>query len=290
MLHGTSLQQQTILNGRSHFYAYDNRTPWLSIKCMFNGQALYEIDGGRFVVGEDAYLILNHAQRYTIHIDSPTVVESFCVFFPPGWAEDARRSAGTPDEHLLDDPSHSATQPISFFERLYPHDIIVSPHIAQLRTALRQECTGVGYLEEKLRLLLAGMLHLQVDMQREIAKVPAARPATQVELYRRLHRARDYMHASLGEALTITDIAAVAELSPYHFMRSFKDLFQQTPHTYLTQRRLERAQFLLTRTDQTVTYICFEVGFESLGSFSSLFHRQTGLSPRAYRRRHRAAR
>ncbi len=284
------LRQQTILNGRSHVYTYYNPMPWLSIKTMSNGQALYEIDGGRFVVDEGGYLILNHEQAYTIHIDSPTTVESFCVFFPPGWAEDVRRSAATPDAYLLDDPSLPVVQPVSFFERLYPHDTLVSPQIAQLRVALQQERGDAGYLEEKLRLLLAGMLYLQADIQREIARVPAARPGTRVELYRRLHRARDYMHASLGEALTITDIAAVAELSPYHFMRSFKEVFGQRPHAYLTQRRLERARFLLARTDQAVTHICFEVGFESPGAFSSLFHRQTGLSPRAYRQRHRAGR
>jgi AraC-like DNA-binding protein len=56
-----------------------------------------------------------------------------------------------------------------------------------------------------------------------------------------------------------------------------------TPHEYLSACRVERAKFLLERTELPVTEVCFAVGFESLGSFSSWFARVTGSSPRAWR-------
>ena len=66
-------------------------------------------------------------------------------------------------------------------------------------------------------------------------------------------------------------------------MREFKAVFRLTPHQYLSACRVERAKFLLERTELPVTEICFCVGFESLGSFSSWFSRLTGVSPRAWR-------
>jgi len=110
------------------------------------------------------------------------------------------------------------------------------------------------------------------------------RAASREELYRRLHRARDYAAACLDEPITLNDMARVACLSTNHFLRTFKQAFHQTPHQYLTRIRLERAQGLLTQTNQPVTDVCFAVGFESLGSFSWLFRQRVGLAPDAYRK------
>jgi AraC family transcriptional regulator len=277
-----TLKEQTVINGRNNAYYFHYLTPGLSIKTMSNGQAIYEIEGGRFAVGDDSYLILNRDQPYIIDITSPTIVESFCLFFPDDWVEEVAQTASKADNFLLDH-SLSPTQ-VYFFERLYPHDQVVTPRIRQLQALVKTNNLTSGYLEEQLRFVLVGMLHQQFNIYHQIELLPAARPATRLELYRRLYRTRDYIHASLHSPLTINDMAAVACLSPYHFLRAFKQVFSQTPHHYLTQKRLERAQFLLTRTDHPVTDICFEVGFESLGSFSTLFRQHTGLSPRDYRK------
>lgn len=277
------LQEDTILRGRSYLYDVFNPTPSLSIKTMRNGRALYEINGGHFAVEDNVYLILNEQQPYRIYIDSNTIVESFCIFFPSGWAEDVYRSVTTPAEQMLSEPQAKDFQSWGFFERLQNHDEVVSPLIWHIQSALRDDAISMGWLEDNLRLLLLRMMHVQSALYREAERMPLARYATRLELYRRLYLARDYIHANLNRALNLEEIARVAHLSPYHFLRSYKQLFGQTPHEYLTQQRLERARFLLARTRQPVTDICLEVGFESLGSFSTLFQRRVGLSPRRYR-------
>jgi AraC-like DNA-binding protein len=103
---------------------------------------------------------------------------------------------------------------------------------------------------------------------------------------RRLENARRFLDAHLDEPLTLDEIARRACLSKYHFLRVFKAAFHDTPIRYLRRRRLETAERLLVRTDLPVTDVCFNVGFESLGSFSSLFRRHAGLSPNAFRRRY----
>jgi AraC-like DNA-binding protein len=127
------------------------------------------------------------------------------------------------------------------------------------------------------------MLQAQNDALCESHTLPAQRAATREELWRRLNRGRDFIHARFESPLTLPEIAAAACLSPFHFLRGFKAVFRMTPHQYLSSCRIERAKFLLERTELPVTEICFSVGFESLGSFSSWFTRFTGSSPRAWR-------
>jgi AraC-like DNA-binding protein len=276
------LERETVVHGFMARYWAHNPTPGVSIKTMTNGRGLYRIDGGIFAVDEAHYLILNHQQPYTIEIDSPTMVESFCVFIPTAWTIDVDYALQTNVAHLLETPQPKGTPP-SFFERLYPHDRLISPVMDSLRTRLADRTTSYGWLEETLRDLYRRMLHTQGLIANEIAGIDAARLSTRVELYKRLHRARDYMHAYLDHPITIEDMAAVAYLSPYHFLRAFRAAFGLTPHAYLVRQRITWAKFLLRRTHQPITDICFAVGFEGLGSFSRLFRRLTGLSPREYR-------
>jgi AraC-like DNA-binding protein len=84
--------------------------------------------------------------------------------------------------------------------------------------------------------------------------------------------------------VTLADAAAAAHLSPWHFLRLFREAFGETPHQFLTRLRIERARYLLTVTRRSVTDVCLDVGFSSLGSFSTLFSRRVGLSPAAFRR------
>jgi AraC-like DNA-binding protein len=104
------------------------------------------------------------------------------------------------------------------------------------------------------------------------------------DVYRRLVRARDWMAAHQGEPLTLAALAREAGLSPFHFQRLYKQAFARSPHAHLTELRLERARRLLARGDARVTDVCLEVGYSSLGSFSTLFARHTGRSPARYQR------
>jgi transcriptional regulator GlxA family with amidase domain len=106
------------------------------------------------------------------------------------------------------------------------------------------------------------------------------------ELNRRLLRARDAMDRAYAEPLDVRAVAAVACLSDAHFIRSFRACFGETPHRYLQRRRVERAMFLLRETDRSVTDVCFDVGFTSLGTFSRTFRAIVGETPSAYRDGH----
>jgi AraC-like DNA-binding protein len=100
---------------------------------------------------------------------------------------------------------------------------------------------------------------------------------------RHLLRAKDLIDSRYRDPLDVSDLARAAHLSRAHFSREFRRAFGESPHQYLLTRRLERAAALLRNTDRTVADICLTVGLRSVGSFTTSFGRNFGLSPTAYR-------
>lgn len=104
------------------------------------------------------------------------------------------------------------------------------------------------------------------------------------EQNRRLLRARDAMDRTYTEPLDVPALARIARVSEAHFIRTFRATFGETPHRYLQRRRVERSMWLLRETGRSVTDICLDVGFNSLGTFSRTFRDIVGMPPIAYRR------
>lgn len=105
------------------------------------------------------------------------------------------------------------------------------------------------------------------------------------ETNRRMLRARDAMDRDFATELDLSRLAGIAHVSEAHFIRTFKATFGETPHRYLQRRRIERAMYLLRTTRRSITDICMEVGFSSLGTFSRTFADIVGETPSAFRQR-----
>ena len=135
--------------------------------------------------------------------------------------------------------------------------------------------------------LAQALAGLRLQVRAEAESFPGLRPATRLELYRRLYRGRDFLMSCYAQPLSVADAARVATLSPFHFQRMFKLAFGQTPMQFLQATRLEAARRLLAHSGDHVTAVCFAVGFESPGSFSWLFRRRFGVSPRKFRENRR---
>jgi AraC-like DNA-binding protein len=103
------------------------------------------------------------------------------------------------------------------------------------------------------------------------------------ESNRRMLRARDAMDRDYSASLDIPALAAIACVSKWHFIRTFRATFGETPHRYLRRRRVERAMCLLRETDLGVSEICIEIGFTSLATFGRTFRHLVGESPTSYR-------
>ena len=268
-------KSNTIVSGTSsRFHAPDLRNA-LSIKAVLAGSVIWETDGQRFVVRENSYLVVNRGQPYTFTIDSVVPSTTQSVFFRDGFVEEVHRTCTLSDAALLDSPNDVATNALNFRQRLEPEP---SGVLAALRT-LRVTPSEEAFFR------VAGILVREFARADEaIFRLPAARASTREELLRRVLKGRDCLLSRMNETVSIADAAAAACMSPYHFLRTFRMAFRATPHQFLTTQRLTRARMLLREGNRSVTEVCFDSGFQSLGSFSSLFRRRFGVSPQEMQR------
>jgi AraC-like DNA-binding protein len=109
-------------------------------------------------------------------------------------------------------------------------------------------------------------------------------PLLHDDTFRRLCRSRDLLAASYQEPISLDHAAREACLSSFHFHRLFASAFGETPHDFLTRIRMDRARQLLARGGMSVTEVCMEVGYSSLGSFSHKFRSMAGQTPSGYQR------
>lgn len=103
------------------------------------------------------------------------------------------------------------------------------------------------------------------------------------DIYQRIVAAKIYIDENYQEDIDLEQISKQAFLSRFHFHRLFSHVYKKTPHQYVTQKRLDAAKILLAKEGISITDVCNSIGFESLGSFSSLFRKQNGYSPQYYR-------
>jgi len=106
----------------------------------------------------------------------------------------------------------------------------------------------------------------------------------QIEIVRKFIRVKTFLDMHVRDSISNAQLAEIAELSPFHFLRIFKRLFGITPRQYMIKKRLELAEMLLSRTDMPVTEIALDLGMDSMSHFSRLFRRHNGISPIQYRR------
>ena len=103
------------------------------------------------------------------------------------------------------------------------------------------------------------------------------------DTFRRLCRGRDFLAAEYNSRVLLQHAAREACLSEFHFHRLFHATFGETPHEFLTRLRMDRAKQMLA-SERGVTEVCFEIGYESLGTFSTKFRAQFGHSPVEFQR------
>lgn len=272
-----TLQQRTILCGGGYAHHAEAVMP-LSVKSFTGGTAHYSTARGRYAVDEGSWLIINDQERYTIDFRSETLVRSTVVFFPSGWSDVVARVHRERAEKLLDDPA-AAGAPVWFMETVMPGDDEVCPRLRALDAACRGRTVSAAWLEERLRDLLSAMILSQRDHRRRANRLPATRPATREELYRRICRGRDFLAA---EALAAPGLAAAARaacLSPYHFQRSFKAAFGQTPHEFVTERRLAHARRLLETAGLPAAEVASAVGYDSYSAFHAAYRKRYAGTP-----------
>ena len=249
----------------------------LSIKTVTRGRACWRHEGRNLTLGPDSFLVLADGQPYSLDIHAREPVHTCIVFFAKGFVESICSSLGGSDL----DGGNSIR--LDFLSHIHPRDERVMGRIVRIGHSKTPDRL---WLEQQFVDLGQDLLGLYREVIHRIRMLPARKAGTREELYRRVSRGRDYIHAKAFERISLDETARAACLSPFHFHRAFRSAFGVSVHQYVTRLRVQRAAQLLRAVPEvSVTEIVGAVGFESATSFASLFRRYTGASPSVFRRR-----
>lgn len=254
-----------------------------SVKFVLTGNESYEFDNRRLTVTTDNFLIMNRNQPYSSSIESRHLTTSLCVFFSNDLYESAYRFTRTSEERALDEPCYTPDGHFNFHQHLRWKD--------QQHVAVLQRLNDCSHSDLSLDQWFCSMMELAInDLKTEIRQrenVRSKKPGTRKEIHKRLSAAIDYIHEYSHTSLSLTQLSTIACLSMFHFLRSFKEVFQVTPHQYLTTIRLKRASEMLRKTELHVSEIALICGFNDHTTFTRQFGRHNGISPAHFRQQHR---
>ncbi len=249
----------------------------LSIKCVVKGVEHYQCNNRFYSVDNGSYLIFNDGQYYSSHIFSKTETESFTINFSVDFLREALQSL----EYSLDETCDNIN--FEFIEKLYAHDSITTPLLKKLCNVSVTAKPDIHLITELYYSLLESLLIQQKVIKNEIKKVKAVRSSTQIELYKRLNYAKDFIHSCYMKEISLDDLASVACMNNAYFLREFKKYFGSSPHQYIIRHRLNIAKKLMQTTSLSITEICFEVGYSDVTSFGKLFKKHFSFTPATFR-------
>lgn len=262
-------------------YYSDHWTP-LSIKCAFGGDEHYRSHAFHYTVNAGRYLVLNRDTHYESFIDSPTEVESFTINFTPTFESRALAVLNDKGIDLLEEgcPLRSEFR-LTPMLRPFGSDPF-SHHVQRLRRAVNDP-DSIADIDHVYLDLFESLVMLENNTRHSMRSVDAIRATTRQELFIRLTRAKDFIASCYNQPLLLHEIADIACLDQFYFLRQFKRMFGETPIQFLQRCRLENAHRLLIETDAPVSDVCLKVGFEDPSSFGKLFKRTFGQTPGSVR-------
>lgn len=269
--------------GANLIYASDIRrhtkfTSTYSIKFPLQGSLTYIADRQKIEVKPGSLYLVNWGKELECLPCAPGV-EAVCVNFSPALIADIAENGNRHHRALLDDPA-AGNPAIRFFEHIYktPHsiDLPCRTLAAEMKRIGR---SAAGFPPDIFFFIAERLLHWQAGARIRIESIPAAALSTRQELFRRVLAARDFMVDQWDYNLTHEEVARHACLSPYHFHRTFKEVFGVSPMRWFRRLKLEKARELLKKGQCNVTTAAYRCGFSDVFTFSKAFKKTWGLCP-----------
>ncbi len=261
----------------------EEHTSRLTIRLMLNGYQYYKVGSTEHIVKPDNYLITNQGQTFRTEFDADINLKMMLVAFKPQVAENLLYYLSTPEDELLDNPFVKENEQVHFFETTFPHDDEIKNIFIELGNMILSKVQDEEYVHILYSRLLSRMLYNQGLIIKNLDHLKSKKASTRIETYKRISLAKDYIDSHLNNRLDLQKISREACLSPFHFLRLFKELFQITPHQYVLQERLKKALFYLNTSSNSIDVISRKVGFDDASSFGRLFKNRYHITPSHYR-------
>lgn len=279
------VNKNEIINERTFNARTAVRSGKYALNVVFSGEADYTIEKRKIRLVPDSFIYLNHDTVYTNWIDSNVEVRTLSVLFDPDFVQDFENSNLLRDHLLLDNPHGYPQRESRFVESIYPLQGNIKFNALQLSKHIENGLNDQFLLTEYTTHCLLdyySLYHSEI-INRE-ASLQFLSGSTKAEILKRLSLARDFMISNYNRRIHLEEIAQMACLSVNHLLRTFKQAYQQSPHQFLTEVRLQQAKHLLKNTELTVNEIVNIIGFECSSSFIRLFRSIFKVTPGQYRR------
>lgn len=261
-------RENAIVCGSTRQAEYESHPQTLSVKAAWGGAERYVLREREVRVDDDHWLILNAGLSYGSVLRASRPVQSFALFFHPELPGEVAGQRGRRLRSALDSCEQAGAAAPEFAEHLRAHGGAVSARLRAMQLAVRAGERDQAWLDTQALLLMDDLLGEAV--------APAASRSARAELERRLRLAADYIDSCHARPLTLDDMARVACLSRYHFVRLFRDLVGITPYAYLLRKRARVARRLLADGERDREAVALACGFGSRFALARALARHAG--------------
>jgi AraC-like DNA-binding protein len=252
-----------------------------SIK-SFNGEAFYNVGNGNYRLTNSTYLLLNHKQEYSISIDAKQDIQSFTIFFSSELINTIHYSHIEGYEKSL--ANYTREKQAEFFVRNYDFSKKFFKIYSDFKNHYQHNKTNKLWLEEKLNIIGEQIVLENLNNFKSVDRVNYSKASTRKELYKRALIAKEYLFANFDNEVSLNEVSRVSSLSVNNLIKIFQHFFGKTPHQYLVHIRVNHAMHLLSTTELSLEDVVLKVGFSSVPSFATLFHKIAGLTPMQYKK------
>lgn len=276
---------RVVLSSLRNYEATTEELPFYSVKYVLKGTETYHMNGKDFPVSDSEFLLCGIHQKYSVEIKSSAKVDGICIFIAKDFFRDVFFNLKKSENFLLDNP---------FYDHEYPEisEIIFSDKGNNLGNTLQKFKSGIQKNQDGTSIdiqdffydLSVHWLVQQNDINLSKKSLEVKKKSTEKELIERLQRAKNLVNDEPERQWTMAELASAVSLSEFHFHRTFKKAFNQSPYQYIISRRLLKATDLLNRAFP-LSDVALSSGFTDIYSFSRAFKKYTGICPSFYRQK-----
>lgn len=273
-----------VLNAKSTGAERNNIIAPFSLFMNVQGRSIVKVDKSEVSLNADSYCLANPGDSYDLVIPDGIPTESFNIHFGSQLYRQTLYALVNSHEQQLSSP---VAEDMPLHHHSYTHwkNDKIYHFIAMLKNYYNQPFANQSL--DKEATILSDLICLLVKDTTKQAKglerIQSQKHSTRLELFRRLHIARDMIHDQLNQNVLLDKLSEEACLSKFHLLRTFKALFGMSPHQYVMELRFQKAKQLLKETAKEINEIALEVGFEEVNSFYKFFKKRIGTSPVSYR-------
>ncbi|WP_231458602.1 MULTISPECIES: AraC family transcriptional regulator [unclassified Pedobacter] len=271
----------TIVSETSCDATYQDKGMFYTIKFVFGGRENCGMQNRNLNIYPDSFAVLNIGTKFSSKIESPTPVRTFSLSFTERFISDFYASLNRNKQNEIG----KAFDPHTFYESIYPFSDGIKEQVNLLKNyldeGLNDELLINAYMEETL---LNYYKIYDEEINQRINKLNFVREKTKEDVLKKLTVAKAFMNSNFNKSLTVEEIAEHCCLSINHFLKTFKEAYEITPHQYLLQIRLQRAKDLLQYTHYSLNEIVGLIGFECPSSFIRLFKNHFNITPSKYKK------